>query len=735
MHSRSRNRGLRAAAALLLLALLCPIFAAAAASSTDSTRARRSDRIRFWPVPIDTVEVTAPRPDRAEHLARLSSFATLIDVAQSRGPAEDAADLLARNVGLTIRRQGGPGARATISIRGAGPGEVEIFLDRTPLRTASQSTVDLSAIDLSQIAFVEIYRSFPPNDLGGEAAGSAVRLVTRTGGARRTVLRASAGSHGTSEYQAVAAGSLEDHRYFLSASRFRTAGDYRYWSNNGTAFNASDDAWRTWSNGQIDRDALFGKLNLALPHGARLEWSSQLTRRDEGVPGTGRQPTESVRLRSRTSLHRAELSTDARRHPMVRAHLYAFLERARHHYEDPQRELAVTGTPGEVDQHLDREGTGLAASRLWMPGAHDGQPGRWFGSHSFELLIEQRHESLRKEPPPGRPQENLRQRTGRLLSIGENWDALGGMLHLSAFYRWERIADNFTGSDPWRPFTAQPEHVAATQGPRLGGRISFEDGITLKANYAHQTRFPTFTELFGYSGTLQGNPALRPETGRRWDLGWIWESAGALPGEITLRSEHVYYESELEEMIVFVRVSDRETKPLNLDRARIRGHEFSLALDQLPLLRDAALLPLLENAVRTLLGVAAASRGARDASLALHLTSQDARDLGVSPVYHGKQLTYHPPLQANVQIDLRQGRWRLGYTLGYRDGIYWGRSNLPEFRTAEQWRHDLAWSCHLAGERIVASLRIENLADDPLEDVRGCPLPGRSWFGGLEVRL
>ncbi|MBD3236307.1 MAG: TonB-dependent receptor [Candidatus Eisenbacteria bacterium] len=717
----------------LPLRLLGPATAAAQAAP-DSTHLPPSARVRFWPIPIDTVQVRAPRPDRAERLARLSSFVTLLDVSAERGPAEDAAALLSRNVGLTIQRLGGPGSRSTISIRGADPGEVEVFLDRTPLRSAARGVVDLSALDLSQVAFLEIYRSAPPNDLGGAAAGAAVRLVTREGGARQTLLRASGGSYGTREFEAIASGRLQAHRYFFSASRFHTEGDYPYWSDNGTMHDAADDAWRTWSNGAIDRDALFGKLNLALPLGTELEWSSQISRSDEGVPGTGRRPTRRVRLRSRGQLHRAELSTDPRRDPLLRAHLYGFLERARHHYEDPERELAVTGTPGEVEQHLERQGLGLFLARGWMPGARAGTPHPWLGHHSFELLLERREESLRRSPPPERPQEDLRQRRGRVLSVGDNWDALGGRLHLSAFHRWERIASNYVGSDPYRPFVAQREQIARAAGPRLGGRLALGGGIQVKANYAHQTRFPTFTELFGYFGTMQGNPELRPETGKRWDVGWTWAPPAERPGQIALRSEHVYFESDLREMIVFIRVSDRETKPLNLDRARIRGHEFSLTLDHLPLLRQAALLPLLENAVRRLLGAPGAEPGTRDASLALHLTAQDARDRGVSPIYHGQQLTYHPPLQSHLRCDLRHDRWQLAYTLGHRDPIYWGRSNLPAFRTRAQWRHDLQLGCRLAGGRLRASLRIENLADAPLEDVRGYPLPGRCWFAGLEVR-
>jgi iron complex outermembrane receptor protein len=157
-------------------------------------------------------------------------------------------------------------------------------------------------------------------------------------------------------------------------------------------------------------------------------------------------------------------------------------------------------------------------------------------------------------------------------------------------------------------------------------------------------------------------------------------------------------------MIVMVTVSDRETRPQNLDRARIRGAELSLTLDDLPLPGD----------VRS--------------SLAGNLHWQDARDEGASPIYRDKQLTYHPPLQANVRCDLVRGTVQLTGAASYRAASYWGRSNLPQFRSLAQWNEDASLRCAVPHSPLIAALRVENLSDARVEDVRGFPLPGRSWF-------
>jgi len=670
-----------------------PAVSARDPSAADSAGVIRIQGIPLSPEPLDTVFVVGERPVRALALRRQSTIASVLDVDRVRGPAESAPDLLERCVGLSVRRYGGPGAMATISIRGADPGQVEVFLDRTPLRTASQGLVDLSAVDLSQIESVEIYRSAAPPDLGGEASSSAIRLVTRSGGARRARVRLSTGSYGTREIEGWSAGSWRGQRYFVSASRFTTRGDFRYFNDNGTAVETGDDAWLHWTNGDARRENLLARLTLALPRGLDFDVSTQRAARDQGVPGTSRQPTHQVRSTSLTWLHRGELSAEG----ALRPALYGYVETTDRSYRDPLRELHVTGTPRQVDQAQWRRGAGLQLRHAW--------PAPWpvLGTHRLEALGELRREVLRKLPLPGRPEEDRRRRDARLLSFGDEAELLRGRLGLSAFYRWERGVDNFTGADPWQPFAARPEHIARAQGPRLGLRVTLGAGHTLKANWAHQARFPTFSELFGYAGTVQGNAALRPEIGTRRDMGWIWEPDRRVLG-LRWRAEGAYYQSELEQMIVMVTVSDRETRPQNLDRARIRGAELSLTLDELP-----------------------AVAGVRPA-LAGNLHWQDARDEGASPVYHGKQLTYHPPLQAHVRCDLTRGPVQLTAGAHYRAAAYWGRSNLPQFRGPAQWSGDAALRCAVPRVPLVAALRVENLSDAHIEDVRGYPLPGRSWY-------
>ncbi|MCK4302776.1 MAG: TonB-dependent receptor, partial [Candidatus Eisenbacteria sp.] len=474
-----------------------------------------------WPTPSDTTVVVGSRPSRLEELRLGSSFATRIVVADERGPAEGMADLLERSVGLAIRRYGGPGSIATLSVRGMDPGEVEIFLDHVPLRTASQGMVDLSTIDLAQVESIEIYRSAPPADLGGEVAGAAVRLITRSGGPRHQLgLHSSAGSYGTWTLEAFASGSFKENRYILGAARFRTEGDFLYFNDNGTEHNATDDSWEHWTNGDVLRESLFTRLSRTFRSVGSFDWSSQFWHSDQGLPGTNHQPTHESRLWMRGALHRAEWTAEKHLGGALRIHLYGSLGNEDRHYRDPLRELAVPGASAlRADQEQERAGGGL---HLAWTLCSISRP--WLGIHRFEVLGESRRELLRNLPLPGRSEEDRRRRESGVFSIGECIEVMDDRLRFDLFYRWDRSRDNYTGVNPYRPFEPCPKHTSEYRGPRLGLRARLGQGLILKANYARQARFPTFAELFGYGGAIHSNPTLMPEQSRRMDLGWVWNA-------------------------------------------------------------------------------------------------------------------------------------------------------------------------------------------------------------------
>jgi outer membrane receptor protein involved in Fe transport len=111
-------------------------------------------------------------------------------------------------------------------------------------------------------------------------------------------------------------------------------------------------------------------------------------------------------------------------------------------------------------------------------------------------------------------------------------------------------------------------------------------------------------------------------------------------------------------------------------------------------------------------------------------TFTDARDQeNVSGVY-GKQLSFRPRLRAYARPELRDlplaGRWRWGLyaDLDVTSGNYRDSTNLVELNQRVLFGAGGQISAPHWGLRLVASAY--NLANTPVVDVTGYPLPGRS---------
>jgi vitamin B12 transporter len=103
---------------------------------------------------------------------------TILTAKQIENRASNLNELLARQTGVQIRRTGGLGSEARISIRGLEGKRVQIFIDGNPLNTPDGS-LGINDLPLQIIERIEIYKGTIPAWLGGDGLGSAVNVVIR----------------------------------------------------------------------------------------------------------------------------------------------------------------------------------------------------------------------------------------------------------------------------------------------------------------------------------------------------------------------------------------------------------------------------------------------------------------------------------------------------------------------------------------------------------------------------
>jgi iron complex outermembrane receptor protein len=222
----------------------------------------------------------------------------------------------------------------------------------------------------------------------------------------------------------------------------------------------------------------------------------------------------------------------------------------------------------------------------------------------------------------------------------------------------------------------------------------------VKANRGRLARFPSFPELFGQNGVQEGNPALRPEHGIQWDAGI------QLAPDQPLRFEAAYFESLVEDQVALLQNSQRTVKAMNLERAWVRGVESS-GFTRIELTGKTAL------------------------ELQGSFTWQEARDVGRSVTYRGKELPDLPGREGFGSLRLLRGAWDGRWEISARSAHYRDRYNSPQKRTPASVVHAASLGRALLRDSIHLRFEAQNLFDRRIEDIDGFPLPGRSFLAEI----
>ncbi len=237
---------------------------------------------------------------------------------------------------------------------------------------------------------------------------------------------------------------------------------------------------------------------------------------------------------------------------------------------------------------------------------------------------------------------------------------------------------------------------------------------------------PDFDELFfPDKGFIRGNPNLKPERAWNADVGLElgFEKLGPVEN---FRLQVAYFYQDIENSIVFQRISPNTVAPTNTNDAIVQGLELAASLGFLGWVK-----------------------------LSANWTHQDAEldrarlpgDPGLFPPilqFPGTAL----PGQANdeyvlrVQLGPESGLFKIVAERRYTSKLHLSFADVPIFsaRTvydlsgsldlAQLWRLDSGWF----PQKLIASLAVTNLADESVRDSVGFPQPGRALHFGLEAR-
>lgn len=173
---------------------------------------------------LDTVVVTGAR--QAQRPEELLATVDVIDREElERAGPGSVLDLLARQAGIQITSNGGPGKSGSVYIRGSNANHTLVLIDGVRIGSLSLGTAPLQSLPISQIERIEILRGPASALYGADAVGGVIQIFTKRGEGEPLVeLFGGLGNFGTSQAGFGVSGSNGPWSYALRASTYDTNG-------------------------------------------------------------------------------------------------------------------------------------------------------------------------------------------------------------------------------------------------------------------------------------------------------------------------------------------------------------------------------------------------------------------------------------------------------------------------------------------------------------------------------
>jgi outer membrane receptor protein involved in Fe transport len=650
-----------------------------------STPVRAEEEVR------DEVIVEASRVDVRTAWDSAASV-TVFSVDERTPAGASIGSIVSQAPGVHLQQFGTADSFSGVSIRGSTLRQVAMYLDGIPLNPDGGQVVNLSEWPLRSLQRIEVYRGNAPASLGGAAMGGAIDLISAdtevalTGGmSAETTQRFTL--DGYSQHTINLLGQPQTLTLFSEA--VVSQGRYRYFSDNGTPFNRTDDR------------RLIREHNATGSTAGLFRWSTKLgafdvnildtwIRRGQELPGHINNPSQHARIDLWRNLLGWNAKTRSRAH---RFEATGWFSHRSERYDDRMDELG-----------LDAQWTEQNSQNLGLR-IHDA-----FAVHPWLAI------GLTATTQTDQPHE-LNLITDTESEQPSRWMTSATV---DAPMNWGSFAATPVGHSTWvfSPTEDQPPLVSVD--PRLGLRYSVDENLNFRANGGRYLRAPDTTELYGDRGTMIGNPELRPERGWQWDIGGRHKwSRGR---RIGIESDIGHFWNASQDRITWVQNGQKTLRPMNFGRTWVQGMEAALEV-------------------------------AFDAQLRVRpsVTWTRSVNLSTAPAVANNQLPGVPTWSSSTTSTWTQagGRIHLGHVHRFTDGNFWDATNW--YKAAPRQFHDLFVQLRAPTKGLQAEFGVQNLTDtfvdvmpqNPLQpdngpkavqaltDFSGHPLPGRTWTLGL----
>lgn len=608
---------------------------------------------------------------------------TRIERQRLEQPGVQLGNLVSTSSGVQERQIGGFGSFSAVTIRAASAAQTAVFLDGILLNSGGQGVIDLSTLEMLNLSSVDIYKGSSPLQLGHAAIGGAVNLNTLKASAKNGAkIKLGVGSF--SQFTAASSfyGSSNKWNWTGSAAHLQSDNDFTFLDENEPLV-SDDDTEARRRNNDVQRNSVLLKAGYEHTDNQNTSILFQLTNRDIGVPD-----------QQNTRANRATF--ESLNGQLQIAHLIDDWKgwNSRHtvywHTSDTLFDDAES-TIGLGRQIVDSDTRTLGVKAYWERFIET----QALGFSTLGLSVDLRDESIEQfDKLEANSNDFISDRvtvlsTAHLAVVNDSETWL-----VTPAVRWQ--TSDRSGSTVSRNVGSDPTDQSVTEGSlQLGAQYTPSPAFTLSANAGNYFRQPSFGELFGASGLINGNPSLEPETGINLDAGIGYQSDKLSVDARIFRS--------LRDDLILLSVDARGVgRPENIGESTVDGIELSAtwqATDYWSLEGNATLQD-------------PRNRSSFEAIRNRLLPGQARRAFFTRVKYQPKNIGYWY-------------EWQGSY-----DRFYDTNNGLEAPDTS---LHTIGVDVKRPQWELNASIR--NLGDDTFEDFNGFPKPGRSFHLGLSIDL
>ncbi|HEY2776078.1 MAG TPA: TonB-dependent receptor [Candidatus Binatia bacterium] len=604
----------------------------------------------------------------------LSGFGESIDTGPAWRSFQSMAEILGESVGAQVRREGGRDDFATLSIRGAPPGQVRILLDGISLGQASTGIVNLADLPIDTVERIDIYRGFAPVALSPQSAAGVVNVVTRDPKNPVATFAAGGGSFGSGKLNAGGAGPVAGGAGSAFASWHRTNGDFDFVDDNGSLHNPDDDSTHKRRNNQSDTAESLLRWHRDITDWADLQLRDLFFWKNEGVPGLGRFHLFHPKAELETT---REIAVAALRGPVQPWSIEQNVSWKRQRLRNDEVGSAIFDNTAET--------TATTTAARWSHGVGK--------SNWLSLSSDYTWEGFDQQADDGVLSDENAHRSTLALAGGDDWTLHPLPVTLS-FQLREQLLWNDAHS-----VRADSSDSENHTDPRFGLRWQAADDLVIKSNVASYFRPPTFDELYGVNGFTEPNPGLQPETGITWDAGFEWNGQSPRWGRLAVG--YAYFGSRIDDGIIVMMTFSRQAQAQNVSRASIHGHEARVEW-----------------------------QGPAGFALSANYTFQKAINQSDPTLGEGHDLASLPPHEVYSRLSWTHGLFVIAYSIDVASAHYNDLEN-QNGKIPTRTVHDVTLVYGPFWKGLRMTLQCDNLANSLVPDEVGFPLPGRSFFATL----